>query len=298
MPFKSPIYLDYSIVDVFADRVFQGNQLAVVKTDSNLTKELMYEITREFGFSETTFILRNNDLEKPVPVRIFGLNGEMRFAGHPSLGTAFVLRGKSGVGMISLSLPVGTIPVSFMDSQDGTICEMRQPDPEFQTIHDPVEIAKALGVSNEAIDTTLPVQTVSTGNRFVIVPFRHLSDLAKVKLDRRAWSYLAEKEALHFYLISQETMNKRARVHARMIYEMGEDPGTGSAAGPACAYMLKYNLMGSGESLMIEQGIEFGRPSLLRISGLLKGSYPSDIRVAGKCFESAVGKIGVPVSGD
>lgn len=296
MSSKSHIYLDYSIIDVFADRILQGNQLAVVKVDSDLRTEIMKEITREFGFSETTFILRSNDLEKPVPVRIFGLKGEMRFAGHPSLGTAFVLRGKSGAGRISLSLPVGIVPVSFMDSDEGTTCEMRQPEPEFLSIHDPAEIADALGVPKEAIDTNLPVQTVSTGNRFVIVPFRNLSDLAKVRLDYRAWNYLSKKGALHFYLISRETVNKKAGIHARMIYEMGEDPGTGSAAGPLCAYMLKHNLLRSGESLLIEQGIELGRPCFLRISGTLKGPNPSDIRVAGKCFESAVGKIGVPES--
>lgn len=286
-------FLDYSIIDVFARRPYEGNQLAVVRTRSTVSGELMYSVTREFGYSETTFINAESNLYRPVPVRIFGLNGEMKFAGHPSLGTAFVLRGDSGLKEISLQMHVGVIPVMFEETENGTVCEMKQPDPVFLMEHDPDEVARVIGLKTDRIDSSLPIKTVSTGNRFVVVPLKTLKDIGSVRLGEDAWSYLSDHGDLHFYLITQETVHRESAIHARMIYDRGEDPGTGSAAGPACAYMLRYGLMDSGTRIWIEQGMEMGRPCFIRASGTMKGGIPQDIRVAGNCIKTADGRISI-----
>ncbi len=286
--------MDFAIVDVFAEHPFQGNQLAVVKTDINLTGEQMMEVTREFGFSETTFIRNDDPIDQPVPVRIFGLNGELKFAGHPSLGTASVIAKGKNIRSLTLKLGIGDIKVYIENPGDSQIFEMEQKNPEFRETHSKNDIAEALGISAVSMDPDLPVETVTTGNPFVIVPLRKLKDLAALKINMdTSWDYLKKHNAMHFYFISRETVSSSAAIHARMIYEKGEDPATGSAAGPAAAYMLEHRIMESGKYGWIEQGIEIMRPSMIRVTGTIKDGSIGNIRVAGRCFPIAEGKLSV-----
>lgn len=284
--------LDFTTVDVFADRPYEGNQLAVVRTDMNLTTEQMMSVTREFGLSETTFIGVNDPVDHPVPVRIFGLNGEMKFAGHPSLGTASVIANGKNLSSLTLKLGIGNIKVNIENSREGQIFEMEQRNPEFKEAHSKEDIAEALGINAESMDPELPVETVSTGNPFVIVPLRKLKDLAGLKIGQDiSWEYLKIHGAMHYYFISRETVSMSANLHARMIYEKGEDPATGSAAGPAAAYMLEHGILKSGNYGWIEQGIEIMRPSMIRVTGTIVEGSIGNIKVAGRCFQVAEGKL-------
>lgn len=287
--------LDFAIVDVFADHIFQGNQLAVVRTDRKLTGDQMMAITREFGYSETTFIGKNDPLDVPVKTRIFGLGGEMRFAGHPSLGTAFVLSKESDTDSVTLVLGVGNIMVHIEKSGDRRLYEMDQGNPEFMETHKNGDMAKALGISSDVIDPHFPVETVSTGNPSIIVPFRHLHDLSNIRINMdTALEYLKLHNAMHFYFVTRETVSPSAILHCRMIYEKGEDPATGSAAGPAEAYMLKHHITESGVPSWIEQGIEIMRPAMIRVNGNINQGSIGNIRVAGACLQAGTGKLSQP----
>lgn len=279
-------------VDVFADRPYEGNPLTVVMNSQTLDDASRYRITQEFGNSETTFVETFVTAADPIRTRIFGLTGELPFAGHPSLGTAFVARGNSGVQKVVLDLKIGQIEVTFNDQEDGTLCEMTQPDAVFVESHSKNDVADAIGADRDAISDDLPLETVSTGNPFIIVPFKRLEDLSHFRMNLdRSIEYLRGQQAMHFYLFSLETLDERNSVHARMIYEKGEDPATGSAAGPLLAYLLKHDVFRSSESIWIEQGVEIGRPSRIRIRGNKTDDAISSIRVAGKCFRIAEGFI-------
>ncbi|WP_393971068.1 PhzF family phenazine biosynthesis protein [Oxyplasma meridianum] len=287
--------MDFTIVDVFAERPFEGNQLAVVRTDIDLTTEQMMAVTREFGFSETTFIRRNNNVNLPIPVRIFGLEGEMKFAGHPSIGTASVIARGKNIKSLTLKLGIGDKLVNIENSGKGQFFEMEQGKPEFMETHSKEDISQSIGINAGIIDPELPVETVSTGNTFVIVPIRNLQDLAALKITSdRSWQYLKDHGAMHFYLVSRQTLSPSAVLHARMIYEKGEDPATGSAAGPAAAYMLKHGILKSMNYGWIEQGFEIGRPSMMRVRGRIAGDSIEGIKVAGRCFHMAEGKLSSP----
>src|SRR5258708_39698390 len=173
-------------VDVFTSRALEGNQLAVFTDARGMSDIEMQAIARETRLSETTFIIpRDAATERAdgVKVRIFTVAEEMPFAGHPTLGTAFVIANAREVKDVSLDLKVGKIPVSFNITPDGLFGEMTQRDPEFGKIHDARELANATVIALEEIDTSLPIQTVSTGFAFAIVPLRSLMALSKLELD-------------------------------------------------------------------------------------------------------------------
>ncbi|MEM0156336.1 MAG: PhzF family phenazine biosynthesis protein [Thermoplasmataceae archaeon] len=281
-------------VDVFADKPYEGNPLTVVLGSQDLDDYSMHKIAQEFGNSETTFVEAFSSVEENIKTRIFGLTGEMPFAGHPSLGTAFAVRGNSGAREVSLGLKVGKISITFDDLEEGTLCEMTQPDPVFGEIHSKDMVAEAIGADPDSIRDDLPVETVSTGNSFVLVPFNRLEDLSHFHMSvDRAVNYLHSHQSRFFYLYSFETQDKRNLIHARMIYEKGEDPATGSAAGPLIAYLLKYDIVGSSKSVWIEQGSEIRRPSRIRIRGIKAGDEIRSIKVAGKCFKIGEGIISI-----
>lgn len=279
-------------VDVFADRPYEGNPLTVVMDSQGLSDSAMHRITREFGNSETTFVEPFSSIKTGIRTRIFGLTGELPFAGHPSIGTAFVVRGHSDAAEITLDLKIGPIKVTFVDLEEGTLCEMTQPDPVFGNKYSKNPVAEAIGANPDIIRDDLPVETVSTGNSFVLVPFKKLEDLSNFHMNiDRAVDFLRLHRGRHFYLFSLETQDKRNLIHARMIYEKGEDPATGSAAGPLLAYLLKHDIIKSSESVWIEQGVEIGRPSRIRVRGNKAKDGVNSIRVAGKCFVISEGTI-------
>jgi trans-2,3-dihydro-3-hydroxyanthranilate isomerase len=224
-------------LDVFTSQPFEGNPLAVFTDAGELTPGQMQSTAREMNLSETTFIQRRMpdvEREKGMRVRIFTVSEELPFAGHPTLGTAYVLRGHRDEKEVRLDLNVGTIPVTFSDREGGLFGEMRQNDPQFGMIHAREEVARAAGLAIEDISDDVPIQTVSTGNAFVIVPLRSLEVAGRLA---PSWpslaQYAAATKAKFIYFVSRDAETAGASLHARMFFYNGEDPATGSAADPA-----------------------------------------------------------------
>lgn len=285
-------------MDVFAEGRFKGNQLAVFPSAERLGSEEMQMIAKEMNLSETAFItgtVKDHAGNESFSTRIFTTEEELPFAGHPTLGASFLLKTLHGGNTITLDLKVGPITVYFQERDGRLYGEMRQIDPTFGSIHERNRIAGIFRVSPDEIEDEYPIQTVSTGNPFIIVPFKRLSVLEAIKPDfAEMESYLEDTDAKFFYNISRETSRSEAIAHARMIFHGGEDPATGSAAGPAAAWLLKNGLMKPGEINRIEQGIEMGRPSIIHISGAMKGGNPVDIRVGGFCEMISSGELESP----
>jgi len=295
---------DYAIVDVFAEQPLAGNALAVFADARGLTTEQMQSIARETNLCETTFILpRTADIERErgVQVRIFTVREELEFAGHPTLGTASWLYLNHpifrGATTITLDLRVGPIPVTFSAQQDssGVYGTMRQNDPTFGAIHTPTAVATALGLSVDDLDPELPIQTLSTGMAFCIVPLRSLEVAAHLAIPQPlAQAYLAGSDAKFFHCITRASATSGADWHARMQFYNGEDPATGSASGCAIAYLVRHSLAASGQSIVLEQGIEMLRPSRIYVSATRMGDQVSDVCVGGRTIPIATGRFFLP----
>ena len=283
-------------VDVFASRPLEGNALAVFTDARGLSDAEMQALARETNLCETTFVFPRDaaaEHERGRRVRIFTTQEELPFAGHPTLGTATVLRGASGAGLVELDLNVGKIPVRFTTGADGlAFGEMQQRDPEFGPRHAREDVARASGLKLDEIADDLPIQTVSTGLAFTIVPVRTLANMRALRPDLRlAAEYLERSAGKFFYFVSRETVDKSARLHARMIFYNGEDPATGSAAGCTAAWMLAHGVTQPEESAAIEQGIEIMRPSRVVVRAARDGDRIVTIRVGGNSVEVARGEV-------
>ena len=285
-------------IDVFSSQPLQGNALAVVLDGRGLSDSEMQAIARETNLSETTFILPRDsaiERERGVRVRIFTVAEELPFAGHPTLGTAFVLRGSTGAREIKLDLNVGTVPVCFEETPgQQPFGEMTQIPPEFKSIHDRAAVAQATGLSVNDLDPELPIQTVSTGLPYTVVPVRSLSRLQTLRIDgARSEQYLSERDGKFFYFVSRETVDPAARLHARMIFYNGEDPATGSAAGCAAAWMVAHGVARPDERVLIEQGIEMQRPSRIFVSASKIDNRVVNVRVGGNATEVMRSKMNI-----
>jgi len=281
-------------VDVFTDRALTGNALAVFLDGRGLSTEQMQALARETNLSETTFILPGDagaEKTRGVRVRIFTVQEELPFAGHPTLGTAFVLRGQTGVSEIRLDLTVGTVPVRFtQEPSQSAFGEMTQKNPEFGAIHDVEAVARLTGLSAADFDDSAPIQTVSTGVPFTIAALRSLKTLQNLRLDlNRSAEYLARSGGKFFYFVCRETVDPKARLHARMIFYNGDDPATGSAAGCCCAWMVAHGVAASDERVLIEQGLEVHRPSSIFVRATRQDNRLDNqvvnVRVGGNCVE-------------
>jgi trans-2,3-dihydro-3-hydroxyanthranilate isomerase len=283
-------------VDVFTDRALTGNALAVFLDGRSLTTEQMQALAREMNLSETTFVIPGDpaaERERGVRVRIFTVEEELPFAGHPTLGTAFVLRGSSHTPEVRLDLNVGTLPVRF-EEQPGlpVFGEMTQKDPEFGTIHDRQAIARVTGLDPADFDETVPIQTVSTGVPFTITALRSLHTLESLRLDvNRAIEHLAASGSKFFFFVCRETVDPKARLHARMLFYNGEDPATGSASGCAAAWMVAHGVARSDEQVLIEQGLEMHRPSRIFVRATKSDNQVVNVRVGGNCVEVLRGEV-------
>lgn len=294
---RAPRRFPFVQLDVFANRPLEGNQLAVFTDARGLGDAEMQAVAREMNFSETSFVLPRPAPApgEPTRVRIFTVDEELPFAGHPTLGTASALRGASGAREVVLELGVGLVPVTFEDGPEGAFGEMRQRDPVFGATHPREEVARALGVGSEALDPALPVQTVSTGLAFAVVPFRSLAALRALRLEwGRLEAWLAGRDARFLYLVCRETVDPGARLHARMLFYGGEDPATGSAAGCCAAWMVAHGVVPPDERVVIEQGLEARRPSRLFVRAGRSGGAVSDVRVGGYVAEVARGELVLP----
>lgn len=283
-------------VDVFSAEPLQGNALAVVLDGRGLSDAQMQAFAKETNLSETTFVLPRDpaiERQRGVRVRIFTVAEELPFAGHPTLGTAFVLRGNSGVPEVTLDLNVGSVPVRF-EEDDGlpAFGEMTQVDPKFQVKHPREAVASATGLAIDDFDPDLPIETVSTGLPFTIAPIRSLSILRDLHLDPRgASAYLERSGGQFFYFVSRETVDPKARLHARMLFYNGEDPATGSAAGCAAAWMVAHGIAQPDERVLIEQGLEMKRPSKIFVRASRNDNGVVNVRVGGNAVEIMRGEV-------
>ncbi len=300
--------LDYFVADVFTETALAGNPLAVVIDTLGLPAERMQAIAREFNLSETTFVQRRHpEIEQAegVRVRIFTTQEELRFAGHPTLGTASVLRTLAPESTrdhtVRLALNVGTIPVRFEAQaarSDSLFGEMTQHDPEFGAELDPSTVAQLIGLSAEDLEPSAPPQVVSTGTAFAIVALRSSPALARLEVNHRdASPYLQHYGARWFYVLAPVPAPSQSASHhfrARMQFYGGEDPATGSAAGCAISYLVSRGLAPGGAKVHIRQGIEIGRPSDIFLSAKSVASRITDVRVGGSTVLVAKGQLFLP----
>ena len=283
-------------LDVFTSQPLEGNSLAVFPDGRGLSDQQMQALAREMNLSETTFILPRDaasERQHGVRVRIFTVAEELPFAGHPTLGTAFALRGTSGASEVVLDLNAGRVPVRFEDAPgQPTFGEMTQVDPMFGPLHDREAVVRAAGLRDGDIDPSLPIQTVSTGLAFTMVPLRGLEIMRDLQVDLKASTqYLERSGGKFFYFVTRETVDPTARLHARMMFYNGEDPATGSAAGCAAAWMVAHGVAQPDERVLIEQGIEMRRPSRIFVRAARTDDRVVNVRVGGNVVEVLRGEV-------
>ncbi len=284
-------------LDVFSSRPFEGNSLAVFRDGRGLSDLHMQALAREMNLSETTFVLPRDpaiERERGVRVRIFTVREELPFAGHPTLGTAFALRASTGAAEVVLDLNAGRVPVRFEESAGQPVFgEMTQVDPKFGLIHDRETVVRATSLRDGDIDPSLPIQTISTGLPFTIVPLRGLDVIRRLQVDLlRSSEYLQQTEGgQFFYFVTRETVDPSARLHARMLFYGGEDPATGSAAGCATAWMVAHGVAQPDEPVLIEQGVEMLRPSRIFVRASRRDNRVVNVRVGGNVVEVLRGEV-------
>lgn len=289
----------FYILDVFAEEKYAGNQLAVVRDAGGLLDAEMQEIAKEMNYSETTFILSEQPRTGAYDVRIFTSQIEVPFAGHPTLGTAFVIQQEivgEPVGAVNLNLKVGRIPVMF-NYEEGRagILWMKQIEPIFGDTIDPKPISEVLGIDEREIDERFPIQEVSTGIFFIIVPLKTMDAVKHSRVVRDKYFRLIEdRKAKAIFIFCPETYKKENDINARMFcdyYGIAEDPATGSANGCLAGYLVKYRYFGNSQiDIRVEQGYEIGRPSLLYLRAEEKDGK-IDVSVGGKVVMVAKGEL-------
>lgn len=304
--------LDYFVVDCFTELALAGNPLAVVLNTVALSTVRMQAIALEFNLSETAFVERRPavvERSEGVRVRIFTAREELPFAGHPTLGTAGVLKKFAPDTLrgdaVTLALNVGPVPVRFetKGNTDAVFGEMIQRDPEFGMELDRAEVARLTGLSENDLDPAAPPQVVSTGTGFAIVVLRSTEPLARLKVrQEEAMAWLRPQGARWFYVLAPAPDGKEDHsqghhgpdYRARMQFNGGEDPATGSAAGCAISYLAERGIVASGERIHVRQGVEMGRPSDLFLSARSESGRVTDVRVAGSTVLVATGQLFLP----
>jgi trans-2,3-dihydro-3-hydroxyanthranilate isomerase len=292
----------YVQLDVFTQKALEGNQLAVFTDARGLSPADMQALARETRLAETTFIFPRDfatERQKGVEVRIFTVAEELPFAGHPTLGTAFLLHGsgrrsqdggvrlRASEPVINLELKVGKVPVAFSRDAKGQLFgEMTQNDPVFGKVHKKEDIAHATGLKVADLDADLPAQTVSTGLPFVIVPVKSLATMHALAIQtKNLFDYLGTTDAKFMYFVCREVEHSGSKLHARMIFYNGEDPATGSAGGDCAAWAVQHGVLKSDEQAVIEQGIEMKRPSFIHVRATKAGQTVKNVRVGGYVVE-------------
>ena len=288
--------LEWAQADVFAERPLEGNMLAIFTDARGLSDGDMQSLARETNLSETTFILPGDaaeEREHGVRVRIFTVEEELPFAGHPTLGTASWLWANHptlrGADEIRLQLNAGTIPVRFRApaaGEAGVYAEMRQRDPGFGPALDPDAIALACDLSVDDLHEVLRPQVVSTGLPFCVVPLRSLDALARLRVQPAASEVLAGSGAKFIYAIVPTGAHTW---RARMPFHGSDDPATGSAAGCAISFLVQHGAVAADEAVVIHQGVEVHRPSRLDVRASLRAGMVTDVFVGGRTIPVARG---------
>ena len=298
--------VQYSVLDVFAERALEGNPLAVFHDARSLSDDEMQALARETNLAETTFVVPGDpevERREGVRVRIFTTQEELQFAGHPTLGTASwlyfnhpVLRGAES---ITLRLNVGPITVRFARGagEGGVFATMTQNDPVFGATHDRAEVAAAIGLRVEDLAEGYAPQTVSTGMAFCVVMLRSMEVARRLQMvQREASAWLAGSDAKFFYCIAATEAGQAGEpaFHARMQFYGGEDPATGSAAGCCISWLVSQGLAKPEEAVVIEQGIEILRPSRITVQASLEDGRVRYVRVSGRTIPVAKGSFFLP----
>ena len=295
-------------LDVFTQTPLAGNPLAIFTDARGLNDGEMQALAREMNLSETTFILprdRTTEAREGKKVRIFTVEEELPFAGHPTLGTAVYLYAakadSNGSAEITLDLKAGKIPVRFTPNSenagrnrvDGQVFgEMCQRDPEFRPALSREDVARVTGIAVDEICSEWPIQPVSTGLTFTIVPFRNRQTLSDLKFSyAQAAGFLNNTGANFFYFLCPERREGRLEARARMFFYGGEDPATGSAAGCAASWMVQHEVAKSDEQVVIRQGIECRRPSEMYVRATREGERVTNVRVGGYAVEILRGTV-------
>jgi trans-2,3-dihydro-3-hydroxyanthranilate isomerase len=286
----------FFIVDVFGEEKYSGNQLAVVLPGGKIPDGDMQRIALEFNFPETTFITDAGSTRGGYAVRIFTPRREVPFAGHPTLGTAWIIRkllAKPDAGEIILNLKAGRIPVRFEAGNSGLLW-MKQLPPVFGKIHDSGTFAKVLGLKAKDFDARFPIQQVSTGMEFLLAPLTGLAAVKKARTDLKAYRAYFGEGGLPIFLFSTETYDSANGINARMfadLFGIPEDPATGSANGCLAGYLVKHRYFGGPSvRVRVEQGYEIGRKSILHLDAGASGRGIV-VQVGGKVSAVAEGRL-------
>lgn len=262
----------FYIVDVFAESRLSGNQLAVFRDCGRLDTEAMQRIAQEMHYSETTFITSEEPRDGGYDVRVFTPAFELPFAGHPTLGTAYVVQSQIMRGpaeKVLLNMKVGQIPVSFSYKEGAPdVLWMRQKRPTFGKTFGRGRIAKILGLEASDIDQKFPIRLVSTGVPFVIVPLKGLKAIKRINIDAPGLrKLLKETKTAVILAFSPETYSNENQLNVRVMgvpENIPEDPATGSGNGCLAAYLIKHRYFGTDAiDIRVEQGYEIDRRSLL-----------------------------------
>jgi trans-2,3-dihydro-3-hydroxyanthranilate isomerase len=289
----------FYIVDVFAEEKYAGNQLAVVRDAAGLSDSDMQNITKEMNYSETTFILSDEQRNGGYNVRIFTPAQEVPFAGHPTLGTAYIIQQeiiKEPVEKIILNLKVGQIPVTFnYTGKEKNVLWMKQIEPTFGQIIGPEQISEVLGIEEKDIDERFPIQEVSTGMFFMIVSLKTLDAVKRAKIDKVKYFRLIEgRQAKAILVFCPETYSKENDLNVRVFVDyfgIPEDPATGSGNGCLAGYLVKHRYFSKDQlDIRVKQGYEISRPSLLYLRAENKEGQ-IDISVGGKVVMIAKGDL-------
>ena len=288
----------YVQIDVFTANRLEGNQLTVFTDARGLSDDEMQKLAGETRMQETTFILPRDaatELEQGVKVRIFTDDQELPFAGHPTLGTSIVLRNRmkgGNVERIVLDLKVGKVPVNFSQRDGGVFGEMTQVDPQFGATHDRATVAGLIGVQPSDINDEWPIQTVSTGIPFAIVPLKRLSTLQSLRPNsEKVRAYFGEANSLiDFYYITRDTGDPKVTIRSRGLFTTGEDSATGSASGCTISWMVRHGVVQADQDVHNLQGVEMKRPSHIYMRAGKNGDKVTNVRVGGHAVEIAEGE--------
>lgn len=290
--------LEYKLVDVFTDRAFGGNPLAVFMDGGGLPDKLMQSLAKELNLSETTFVSESRDGVHDFRVRIFTPGAELPMAGHPTVGTAFVLAREGAIKrsdaqtVVNFEEGVGTIPVTINFGTDGPDwITMRQLLPTFgPQLADVETVARMLSLDAEAIrETGLPVEVVSCGVPFLYVPLRDLEAIRAIRFRLDVWEReLRGQVPAEVFVFTQEVEQDGSRVHSRMFapaFGIGEDPATGGASGPLGCYLARHGVVKAEPfvEFISEQGLEMGRPSFIKIGIEQEAGQITRVEVSGQC---------------
>jgi trans-2,3-dihydro-3-hydroxyanthranilate isomerase len=282
---------------VFAQAKYTGNQLAVFTNAKNLSDKTKQELANEMHFSETAFIESNKKTNNGYDVRIFTPEVEIPFAGHPTLGAAYIIKhfiAKNPSDKVILNLKIGQIEVSYPNPNEDEIGWMKQKQPTFAQTFPRKLFQKLLGLQASDFETKYPIQVVSTGLPFVIAPLRTLEAVKKAKINQKLLPTLTKDVQAGVLIFCSQTYRKENNLNVRVFVDafgIPEDPATGSGNGCLAAYLSYYKYFGSSKvEVTVEQGFEIRRPSILYLKADMVGEK-IEVQVGGKVQLIAKGKL-------